>query len=852
MAHTNQQNDPRQLGERLLTRKLAWTKRAIFFENLWLKLWPLFIVIAVYMIASLFEFWDMLSPLAHRFVLALFVFAAMAALYPLASLRWPAEAEALKRLDKNSILPHQPAQAFKDNLTPDQENHQTLKLWTLFKQRLVDKIKSLSVPFPRPNTAEKDPYALRMVLLFTVAVGLFIQGGNLMPLLSKSWAIPPLLDTRSLRIDAWVTPPNYTDQPPILVSNGAIQQNEKPDAKVIKVPENAIFTVRINGKNADRLALKTSSENAQTDKDKNQKAEPETQEFTVKLTRSGPISLSADEVPLTKWDFEVIEDTPPMIGLIEPPTKARSGALKLEYKVADDYGVLYAKAHYVDVTIEGRKPDANLPEHEKPLGKPPEYTLNLPELITKQGEGETYKDLTRHPWAGLITTLYLTATDEGGNTTKSPVLELKLPEYKFTKPLAKNIIRLRKQLIIAPHRSGSTANSLLALTANKQPFQKDLSLYLGMRVAAVRLYNAQKRDEKEEIAEMLYELARHIEDGDLSKAEQALRTAQEALRDALKNNASQQELEKRIEELRKALSEYMQALAKKQQNQNAQNQQNGQDNKINPQDLDQMLKTIEELAKSGSKDLARQMLSQMQNMLENMQTGQKQQGGDQSDSAKELQELGKLLRQQQKLMDKTYNQRRNGKSKDLLGQQSDKQSNQDLETKGIGDMGQSNQRGQNNSQNPGQENSLAQQQQTLKEKLDQLMRQMRRRNNSQSLDNAGKAMERAQKMLENNDLSGALSEEGNALDQLRQGMQDIAKQMAQKKGGGGGQKRQGTDPMGRNQGEMGLDTSDSTRVPDKIDIQRAREILRNLQEKMSDPNRRSLEIEYFERLLKRF
>lgn len=847
----NQENSPRHNGERLLARKLAWTKTAVFFEHLWLKLWPLFIVIALYFIASLYGLWDNISPLAHRFTLALFVFAALAALYPLLSLRWPGESEALKRLDRNSTLPHQPAQAFKDHLSPDLDTDETRTLWTLFKERLVEKIRHLRVPFPQPKTSEKDPYAIRMLLLVAVALGLFIQSGNVGPLLSKGVKVPPMLDTRAIRIDAWVTPPPYTNQAPFLVTNGAVTKTETDGPKDIKVPQNAILTIRINGKNTDRLSINTGNNPLQQPDIEKAKDTPTSREFTVKLEKAGRISLNADEVPITNWKFNIIPDNPPVIGLIEPPQKARSGALKLAYKVVDDYGVISAKANIVNVTINGRKIPEDYPEDQKPLGDPAIYPLVLPDLVTRQGEGETFKDLTRHPWAGLSATLYLSATDEGGNTSNSPSIELILPAYKFTQPLAKNIIRLQKQLVVSPHTSAQTARSILALTADKQSFKDDLSLYLGMRVAANRLYFSRNRKEKEEVSELLYELARRAEDGDLSRAEQELRAAQEALRDALKNNASAEEIQKRIDELREAMQKYMQALAKKQQNQQAQQQQ-GDNNKISPKDYEDMLKTIEDLAKSGSKDLAQQMLSQLQKMLENTQTGQNQNNQEQSEDAKNLKELGELLRLQQELMDKTFQRQRKSEKSSELGQKSNQKSQQEQQSKGQGNKGDSNQRGHKPSSEPGEEQTLAAQQQELKEKLEQLMKQMRRGNDTHSLDNAGKSMQRAQEMLQNNQLQGALSEEGKALDQLRRGIEKMAQKMAQQNGRGGGKKRQGEDPLGRNEGNMGLDTSNSTKVPDKIDIQRAREILRNLQEKLSDPNRRALELDYFERLLKRF
>lgn len=852
----------------------------MLLERIWIKLWAPFIVVSLFLIFTLFHVWPLLSPLMHRLALALFAMGFIASFYPLLSLRSPKDKEALKRLDKNSTLPHQPAQAFKDKLEPNlsgMSNSQTESIWLQFKNRLVEKIKQLKVRPPQPETYKQDPYALRMVLMLVVACGLFFQSGNIQSLIANAVTLPPMINTSHLRVDAWVTPPSYTGKAPILIADGGKNaktasnrsDNNNNDKKpVFTAPQNSTLTIRINGSEAKQVEveslnklIKPTKKTSPRNTAQNQSSKPvKTKEFHLKLTENGPVKLTIDTIPLKDWRFEITPDNPPIIGLVELPAPAQSRALKLKYRVVDDYGVIEAKAHVKEIFQKDK--DQTKPKifskEERPLGAPIEYPLNLSEQGTKSSEGTTYKDLTDHPWAGLPITLYLSATDEGENTSNSPEINIVLPEYKFTKPIAKNIIRLRKQLIMTPSETPLLSELLHGLLSNKKPFEKDLTLYLGLKVTANRLLTAQTRQEKEELSKLLYQLARHAEDGDLSAAERELRTAQEELRKALQENASAKEIQKRIDNLRKALQKYMQALAKQQQNQNnqAQNQNSNQNQRnMSPEDFEQMLKTIEELSKSGAKDLANQMLSQLQNMLENLQTGKNQNQQQQNRAAKNLEELGKILQEQQKLMDKTFEQNRQQKRR-------------------AGERNQTQQ--DNNSQRqlsqPNGNNGLEQQQQALREQLQRLMKELEKarqagkqgkkgmgqegeQNSRQSgspLENADRAMQRAEELLKGNDLGNALNQEGQALDQLRKGMQQMAKDMKGMSGNGGGKKAGGKDPLGRNQGAKGMDTSESTKVPDKIDIQRAREILRNLQNKLSDPNRPAPEIDYIERLLKRF
>jgi hypothetical protein len=59
-----------------------------------------------------------------------------------------------------------------------------------------------------------------------------------------------------------------------------------------------------------------------------------------------------------------------------------------------------------------------------------------------------------------------------------------------------------------------------------------------------------------------------------------------------------------------------------------------------------------------------------------------------------------------------------------------------------------------------------------------------------------------------------------------------------------------TDPLGRpmRQHEYGDDYT--VRVPDEIDVQRARRVLEELRRRLSEPNRPRLELDYLDRLLR--
>ena len=124
----------------------------------------------------------------------------------------------------------------------------------------------------------------------------------------------------------------------------------------------------------------------------------------------------------------------------------------------------------------------------------------------------------------------------------------------------------------------------------------------------------------------------------------------------------------------------------------------------------------------------------------------------------------------------------------------------------------------------------------------------------QQLDGAERSMRDAERALQEGDLEAAARAEQNALDQLRQGAQQMAEQMLRqgRQFGMGPGLDAPLDPMGRPQRSEGPDFGNSVKVPDEIDVQRAREILEELRRRLGEQSRTPLELDYIERLLRRF
>jgi hypothetical protein len=206
-----------------------------------------------------------------------------------------------------------------------------------------------------------------------------------------------------------------------------------------------------------------------------------------------------------------------------------------------------------------------------------------------------------------------------------------------------------------------------------------------------------------------------------------------------------------------------------------------------------------------------------------------QQGNDQM--MESLNDLSDLIQRQQQLMDKTFRSDRG------LGDDGKPLTPQELQQA---------------------LRQLEQDQKNLQQALKDLMDKMQSMGMDPNgkLGQAGESMGDAAGKLGQGQAGAAVGDQGQALDALRQGAQGMAQQFAARNGRGGGFRNgdnfTNQDPLGRPQRNAGPDLGNSVKVPDEIDIQRAREILEAIRRKLGDPSRTEIEREYLERLLERF
>jgi uncharacterized protein (TIGR02302 family) len=449
---------------------------------------------------------------------------------------------------------------------------------------------------------------------------------------------------------------------------------------------------------------------------------PDTEQRYV-LRGDGKLRLKRGASTLATFDLVSVPDRPPTITLRGEPKTDTRGSLTLGYKVEDDYGIVSAEAQFAKPLINGR------PVTGRSLVEAPKMTLALPAAAGGLGEGETTGDLSEHPWAGARVTMTLVARDEGGNEGLSDPFEMSLPQKTFVKPLARAIVEQRRNLILAPDDRRRVQLSMDTLMFAPDKFDLPSNIYLGLRTISQRLRLARTDPQLLDVADLMWEMALRLEDGDLSQAERDLRAAQQQLREGLERGATPEELKRLMDQLRAALDKFMQELAEQQmrdqQNADRQADPNQQTLTITPRDLQALLDRMEEMARNGNTADAQRMLDSLQRMMENLQTARRQ--NQQNQAAREmnrsLNELDKLTREQQQLRDETFRDRQRQSRRDQRqqGQRNQRPGQQGQHGQESDDDG-DDQSPQGQAQ---REQNLQQRQQALRDRLELLQTRMK-------------------------------------------------------------------------------------------------------------------------------
>jgi uncharacterized protein (TIGR02302 family) len=551
------------------------------------------------------------------------------------------------------------------------------------------------------------------------------------------------------------------------------------------------------------------------------------------------IRVRAGRHELAAWPIQVVPDGPPRAAFAETPAAAGNGLLSLAYEAQDDYGVAEVTAAIEPADDQGRAAGGDATRLQLPLTTPGAASV----------VGQSLRDLSEHPLAGRPVRLHLEAKDAAGQVGIGENVEIVLPERTFAHPVAHALIELRKRLS-DPRERGPVAGGLGAIASQPERFGNDAVVSLSLAVSKSRLGLDTGPQAIPSVRDLLWQTALRIEQGDVPFAERQVEEARQRLLDALQRGASQGEIERLMNELQQALDRYLAAAA-------AELARRGESPvAFDPQyrilrsdDLKELIETVRQLARTGGRDAAMQMLAQLQRALDGIRTGLRSRGANQD--LAEAQELMKALRdlsdRQQTLLDESFRRLR-----DVRG--NDARSN-----KGPRDEPG---RRQGRAQAPTPDTKAgADEQQTLRKELGELMLRMDGFLGAipAPLGEADQAMRGAVEALQRGRLGDAVPNQSQAADALGRALDAAGQAMARRLGGmiglsgqEGGEGGGSGDIFGRSQdGQRGFATG-PLKIPERSELQRAQEILEELRRRAAERFRPRPELDYIDRLLRRF
>lgn len=788
-----------------LSRHLTATRWAMAFERLWPAVWPAVAMTGFYIAFSLFDPWPHFPYQIHLLALTACIGGALLLLRrALKTIAWPSEHEARRRLEQRANLKHRPLDMADDQAVAA-AGPLGRALWALHRKRARQSLSAVRAEPPRAGLQYRDPRAVRALLLMTLLVALADAGSDWGRRLEAAFLPRFGEPAGGLSAQAWLTPPEYTGLlPQTLLSGDSHQQDGPAETPDLVVPEGSILSARVEGSWRTPV-LKLAGES--------EKFEDKGSFYQIErsIDASGDLEIGAGTALRQRWQVTALADQPPQVLFHKEPKPTARKALRVDYTMQDDYGVSA-------VALEIRRTEAIAGTGAR---KTKVFSLELSGAETRNEPVRRtfFSDLTAHEWAGLTVEGRLLASDAIGQEGASQWVSFLLPERIFDHPVAKNLNYVRKSLFRNPERRESAARRLDIQARKPTEFQNDLSVFSALRFASLRLRRAGEAEDIAEVTDILWDAALHLEDGQTSAAERALRNAFDEAARMLEDSDGQLDFDALAERIAQLMQEYLSNALSGAEQQGEMEM--GAMQAIDASSLEALLKQIRDLAAAGRTAEALEMLNALRSMMENIAPApmSAEQYRRLMEGAQAMNEMENIRRRQADLKDRTARQ-------SLL---------QALRQR-LGD-------------NDSDLSAQAQEQGDLEEALNQVVDNLDAAGIKapSALGRATENMATAKGRLGQSDAESAIAAQEKALEALAEAIgkldQQLSNSLAQMRAGSAG-----SDPLGR---PSGLDNADIP-LPRESDMEAAQRMLQELRDRLSRTDRPEIELEYIRRLLRRF
>ncbi|MBL9049608.1 MAG: TIGR02302 family protein [Tabrizicola sp.] len=855
-------------------KSLVWPMRltlaGLWAERLSRAFWPLWSLFLLVLAALAFGLQD-LGPIRWAQVAGGVVAVLALALLVLGVRRFrkPTAIDALDRLDAN--LPGRPIAALRDTQAIGTNDPASLAVWRVHQDRMAARAAGAHPVAPDLRLSSRDRYSLRYVALtaFVMAAlfGSFWKAGTVAGLSPGAAVAMP----GGPSWEAWAQPPAYTGKPSLYLNEITAETLELPTGTRLQIrlygPEGGL-TVAQTVANPPPPPPPTPGGEATP-----ASARPDGMAGVHDLTITKSGTLAIDGPGGREWQITAIPDALPTIEVLGEMGREADGRFTQEFKATDDYGVVAGR---VTITLDTARLDRRhgLAVEAEPVEP---VVLDLPMPLRGERSEITEKlvdDLSKHVFANLPVTMVFAAIDAAGQEGTAAPYEVTLHGRRFFDPLAAALIEMRRDILWNRINAPRTVEILKAMTNRPQGFIRHDKAFLHLRVLMRELEAKEASlsvEDRDAIAEELWTIALMVEEGNLQSAFERLQRAQDRLDEAIKNGASPEEIDQLMKEMQQALNEYMRELAEESQRNPGDQQQSEmmQGQMMSGDQLQEMLDELQRLMEEGKTAEAAELMEQLRQLMQNMQVVEGQNGqGQGSPGQQGMRELGDALRDQQELSDDAFRELQGvPRPGEEEGQQEGQEPGQNGQDPGEDQPG-AGQEGEGEGEGGQDEGSLTDRQRALRERLDDLQRGELPGDGSEqgeegrrNLDRAGRAMEEAEEALRRGDLDGALDRQADAMEAMRDGLQDfgeaLAEEQRENRDGQGGDREfgsadpNGTDPLGRRPGETARIGSDENMVQNDPN-QRAQELLDEIRRRSGELARPSEELDYLKRLLELF
>ena len=749
----------------------------------------------------------------------------------------PSFEDAKRRLD--STLVARPLQGLSDKQVLGFSDPESKAMWHKHQQWLATNAKNARPVKPEIALYRQDRYGLCFFALFIFSLSMLFGSSSNIPILAQPLKGKNEFLANELPWEGWVTPPVYSALPTLYL-------NDLLGEPKLALLKGSRIEIRSYDKNGNYFLDESLSGASSKINPLSQKQHSFDVVQAGKINIKGPVStdfeivLSPDNQPTVNWGTVFDTDF--------------YGESVLSFSASDDFGVVSGVARIeLDLaSIDRRFGLAADPRETKPII----VDLPLPLFGDRlKFSSKIVENFSKSVWSNLPVFMTLEVSDAVHQIGQSDRFATQLRGRKFFDPLASVLIEQRRDLLWSDENAARVAKVLRAISSKREKVFRRETDYLQLRFVITNLEMAYENnlleERREELAEALWDLAMSIEEIDFEDTLQRMRNAQQRLSQAMKNGASDKEIEELLEKLKRANEDHLRQLSRealRSSDQNAETRSAGETMQLGQNDIEDMLDRIRSLMEQGRVAEAQQALDELQNMMEKMTVVEAE--GNEGYPMEGLQEgLTEMLREQQRLSDQAFNN-----LQQQFGAQSQHQGNGKVQ-------GFSNPEGQIDDSG-----SIANRQGILSDKLEGQRKELQglrgdvEADVSKSLKDAQTAMKRAEKALEDGDLVETLDHQSESMEKLRDSIRGLGQLREQNqkdktefsRADGSEQSGDGRDPLGRTNGNDFSQSQGGKNIDQQDMTSRNQELLEEILRRTGQLDRPEDERSYLKNLLEKF